>query len=211
MKWIIALVLCVPGLAQTGAELQRQAAEKQKASAEIQRQAAQAHAESGFLTAKPDNDAAPQDPPLNAPCEPLAESAIAGLVDSAASDHKIEARLLRAVMERESGFRPCAVSPRGARGLMQLMPATAAQFSVRDPLDPAQNVATGAKYLKQLLDRYNGDMTLALSAYNAGPAAVDQAGGMPDFAETRDYVKAILQKVKQTAPPSNPTPKPIEN
>jgi soluble lytic murein transglycosylase-like protein len=122
-------------------------------------------------------------------------------------------KLLRAVMERESGFHPCAVSPKGAKGLMQLMPDTAAQLGVKDPFDPKENVDAGAHYLKQMLDRYKGDLSQALGAYNAGPAAVDQAGGVPDIPETLDYVKSILQKLAptRTDPPSIPPPKPIEN
>jgi soluble lytic murein transglycosylase-like protein len=79
---------------------------------------------------------------------------------------------------------------------MQLMPATADQFQLEDPFDAKQNVEAGAKYLKQLMDRYKGDVKLALAAYNAGPAAVDQKGGIPEIKETQDYVEAILQKLK---------------
>jgi soluble lytic murein transglycosylase-like protein len=99
-------------------------------------------------------------------------------------------------MQQESGFRPCAISPKGARGLMQLMPATLEQFKVEDAFDPTANIEAGAAFLKQLLDKYKGDMKLALAAYNAGPAAVDKAGAIPDIKETRDYVESILRKVQ---------------
>jgi soluble lytic murein transglycosylase-like protein len=79
---------------------------------------------------------------------------------------------------------------------MQLMPETAGELSVKDPFDPKENIAAGARYLKQLLDKYKGDTRLALAAYNAGPNAVDAASGVPDIAETRDYVEAILKKIQ---------------
>ena len=96
---------------------------------------------------------------------------------------------------------------------MQLMPDTAAELNVADPFDPKQNIEAGAKYLKQLLDKYKGDVPQALAAYNAGPGRDRPCQGMPDIPETRAYVDAILQKlgIKRTDPPSIPTPKPIEN
>src|SRR5439155_15858807 len=100
-------------------------------------------------------------------CDPIAEVELAPMIDSAAKAHAIQPKLLRAVMEQESGFRPCAMSPKGAQGLMQLMPDTAGQFGVRDPFDPQQNMEAGATFLKQLLDKYKGDLSLAVGAYNA--------------------------------------------
>jgi soluble lytic murein transglycosylase-like protein len=98
---------------------------------------------------------------------------------------------------------------------MQLMPATIDQFHVADAFDPRQNVEAGAKYLKQLLEKYKGDISLALAAYNAGPTTVDNAGGIPDIKETRDYVEAITRVLGVSATPRSPpqiqTPKPIEN
>jgi soluble lytic murein transglycosylase-like protein len=197
--------------------LQRSLA-KQRASVALQRQAAQAQAENAGASLSPAVDAAYSErgaeaPQVAAPCEPLQETAIGPLVEEAAKAQTVSSRLLRAVIARESGFRPCAVSPKGAQGLMQLMPATSRQFTVKDAFDPEENVGTGARYLKQLLDKYNGDVSLALGAYNAGPGAVDQAGGIPDFAETREYVRAILEDagIKLPGPPSSPMPKPIEN
>ncbi|HTS27769.1 MAG TPA: transglycosylase SLT domain-containing protein [Bryobacteraceae bacterium] len=133
--------------------------------------------------------------PPAAGCDPIGEDSVAPIIDGAAKEQSVHPKLLRAVIEQESGFRPCAVSPKGAKGLMQLMPDTAAELGVNDPFDPKENVEAGARYLRQLLERYKGDLKQALGAYNAGPATVDQAGGIPNIRETRDYVQAILDKV----------------
>lgn len=102
--------------------------------------------------------------------------------------------LVRAVVQVESAFNPRARSPKGARGLMQLMPATMAEYGVRNPFDPSDNVRAGVAYLRQLLDRYHNNETLALAAYNAGPAAVDRHGrSVPPYPETLDYVSRIRQ------------------
>lgn len=113
-------------------------------------------------------------------------------MEKAAKQEDVDKDTLRAVMQQESAFRPCSVSPKGAMGLMQLMPATASQFGVSDPFDNERNVEAGATFLKQLLVRYGGDLTLALGAYNAGPAKVDASGGVPDIPETQNYIKQIL-------------------
>ena len=127
-----------------------------------------------------------------ADCDPLPDAEVNRLVDEAAKQESLKSDLLRAVIRQESGSRPCAVSVKGAQGLMQLMPATVAEFGVADPFDPTQNVQAGAKYLKQLLERYGGDVPKALAAYNAGPARVDRAGGVPSIPETINYVSSIL-------------------
>jgi len=113
-------------------------------------------------------------------------------VQSAAQRNHLDPALLDAVIDQESGFRPDVVSGAGAVGLMQLMPATARELGFSDPFDPAQNIEGGAKYLRSLLDRYDGRLDLALAAYNAGPGAVDHFGGVPPYKETRAYVSAIM-------------------
>jgi soluble lytic murein transglycosylase-like protein len=104
----------------------------------------------------------------------------------------IDPELLLAVVRHESGFDPRAVSPAGAMGLAQLMPATARRFGVVDPFDPAQNLRGGARYLSFLLDRYAGDLTLGLAGYHAGEGTVDRYGGVPPYPETRRYISRVL-------------------
>lgn len=146
-------------------------------------------------------------------CDPLPEATVLPLVEGVAKARQLPSKLLRAVIAQESGFRPCAVSKKGAQGLMQLMPATAEQFAVEDPFEPKSNLEAGARFLRQLIEKYKGDLSLALAAYNAGPAAVDEVKGIPDIKETRDYVESILGKagIKRIDLPSIPTPRPIEN
>jgi soluble lytic murein transglycosylase-like protein len=106
--------------------------------------------------------------------------------------NSVRPSLVKAVVQVESAFNPYAESPKGAIGLMQLMPATARQFGVVNPFDPEENVRAGVAYLRQLLDRYDGDERLALAAYNAGPGAVDRYGQtVPPYAETQNYVQKV--------------------
>jgi soluble lytic murein transglycosylase-like protein len=112
-------------------------------------------------------------------------------IDQAAARHNVDPSLVRSVVKVESNFNPNAVSRKGAMGLMQLMPATARQYGVKDPYDPASNIEGGVKYLKTLLERLPRD--LALAAYNAGEAAVERFHGIPPYAETRNYVSQIVQ------------------
>jgi len=128
-------------------------------------------------------------------CDPLPADQLDPLIQEAAHKTGVEAQLVRAVIDQESAGRPCALSAKGAEGLMQLMPATAEEYEVDDPFDPKQNVEAGAKLLKSLLERYKNDPTLALGAYNAGSGRVDREGGVPPIPETVDYVAAILGKL----------------
>jgi hypothetical protein len=128
------------------------------------------------------------------PCDPLPAAELDKLVEQG-SQQGVKAELIRAVIAQESGGRPCAVSWKGAQGLMQLMPATSEQLGVKDPFDPRQSVEAGAKLLKQLLAKYNNDVSLALAAYNAGPGRVDRDGGVPQIPETQNYVNDIQSKL----------------
>jgi soluble lytic murein transglycosylase-like protein len=125
------------------------------------------------------------------------------LIDSAARANGLDPDLLRAVMHRESDFRPCATSPKGALGLMQLMPSTIAQFHVMDPFDPTESTRAGAALLRNLLDRYQGDLKLTLAAYNAGAGRVDNLDPDSYPAETKDYIDAILAELRVTANPAD--------
>lgn len=142
---------------------------------------------------------APMPPPLlNPTCPAMSDDDLKPLISQSAQTQSVQPELVRAVIRRESASYPCAVSDRGALGLMQLMPDVADQFNV-DPLDPKQNVEAGTKYLKQLLTRYKGDVKLALAAYNAGPQRVDAENKVPNIPETTAYVDAILKDLKTSA------------
>lgn len=117
----------------------------------------------------------------------------AALIDRTAARLGVPSGLVRALIQVESAYRAEARSRKGAIGLMQLMPDTARRFAVRDPYDPGANIEGGIKYLRFLLDRYRFDVTLALAAYNAGEAAVERFQGVPPYAETRNYVQAVLK------------------
>lgn len=122
----------------------------------------------------------------------LRVSSYDGLIDAAAREHDVDPKLVKAVMLVESGFNPGAVSKKGARGLMQLMPQTAVENGVRDIHDPAQNIAGGVRFLSQLLLNYRGDLVKSLAAYNAGEAAVARYDGVPPYDETRLYVRKTM-------------------
>jgi soluble lytic murein transglycosylase-like protein len=124
---------------------------------------------------------------------------LARLAEEASRRYGLDPALVLAVVGVESGFRPAAVSPKGAQGLMQLMPRTAAALGVSDPLDPEQNLDAGVRHLESLLKLYNGDLTRALAAYNAGSGAVERHGGVPPYRETRAYVKRVLERYRAKA------------
>jgi soluble lytic murein transglycosylase-like protein len=169
------LLLAVAAFAQT-----RESIEAQRKSAALQREALRAML-----------------PPLRTPepdCDPMPEEQVGPLIEAAAKARQLPSRLLRAVVEQESGLRACAVSDQGAQGLMQLMPATASDFQVKDVFDAQENLAAGAAFLRQLIEKYQGDLPRALAAYNAGPEAVERSGAVPDIPETSAYVDAILAK-----------------
>jgi soluble lytic murein transglycosylase-like protein len=162
-------------------------------------------AEGSTLIAPQANTAAASPEPAGAPATVLSASVpdgdVARAIRAAAVRHGIDPQLLLALAWQESRFRQGAVSHKGAIGIMQLMPGTAALLGV-DPRDPLQNIDGGARYLRAMLDRYGGDVRLALAAYNAGPGAVDRHGGIPPFRETRGYVATITRTLGW--PPASP-------
>ena len=129
--------------------------------------------------------------------EQLAARPFAELISSVAAAHEVDARLIHAVIEQESNYHPRARSKKGARGLMQLMPATARQYGVRDSYDPKSNVEAGVRHLKNLLSRL--DLPVALAAYNAGEGTIQRYGGLPPFPETQTYVRSILRRIGRSA------------
>ena len=137
-------------------------------------------------------------PVVNPTCGALEPGEIDALISKASQRTSVAPELIRSVMWQESRFRPCALSAKGAMGLMQLVPATAGDFGVGNAFDAEQNVLGGARLLRQLMDRYGGDLNLTLSAYNAGSGKVDAAGGVPMIPETIDYVSRILSHLAAT-------------
>jgi soluble lytic murein transglycosylase-like protein len=134
----------------------------------------------------------PANPPVPSPAGPFGS-----LIRAAAEKHGVDEKLIQHVIEMESNFNPRAVSRKQALGLMQLLPRTAARFSVADAFDPAQNIEAGTRYLRELLDRYSGNLALALAAYNAGPEMVERYRGIPPFPETQEYVRQITARLAQ--------------
>jgi soluble lytic murein transglycosylase len=125
----------------------------------------------------------------------IASSTWDGTIARMAREHRVSPGLVKAVIHTESAFDPRAVSPKGALGLMQLMPRTAKRLGVQDPFDPRDNIDGGTRYLRYLMDLYRGNLPLALAAYNAGEGAVETHGGIPPYGETRRYVRKVLTLV----------------
>jgi soluble lytic murein transglycosylase-like protein len=140
---------------------------------------------------------APIPPVMTTPSQPVAAKAPRELVEAAARKHGLPPSFVHSVVSAESGYKTDALSPKGAIGLMQLMPATAQTYGA-DPHDPSQNVEAGAAYLRELLIKYNGDARLALAAYNAGPGAVSKYNGVPPYAETQTYIERVLRRYKKS-------------
>ena len=123
--------------------------------------------------------------------------AFGDIIRQNASAYRLEEALVKAVIKAESNYNPNSVSNKGARGLMQLIPETARLMRVSDPFDPAQNIRGGSNYLRLMLDQFNGNLDLALAAYNAGPNAVQRHGGIPPYEETRNYVQRVRRYLEQ--------------
>ena len=115
------------------------------------------------------------------------------IISEASKKYALEAPLIKAVIKAESDFDPNAMSHKGARGLMQIMPMNYRLLNVENPFDPHQNIDGGARYLREMMDRYNGKLNLSLAAYNAGPGAVDKYGGVPPYPETTEYIERVMK------------------
>ena len=193
---VTLFILIAPPITHAGD--QKKAVDRQLAAAKRQREAIQAQrtADQFFQTYWLDEGTVAE-PVAAADCDKLPAAELEALVSRMSVDG-ISPRLIHAVIEQESAGRPCAVSSKGAMGLMQLMPDLAREMNVDDAFDPEQNVRAGIRHLVQLTARYNGDLPKVLAAYNAGIARVDSSGGIPDIAETQTYVKSILAKLDRS-------------
>ena len=182
-----------------GASVQSRPAPTPKAEAEDSVAVYRKFGEDGtvYLTNRPDGDAAYRFfghfRALRL-METLGPEGVRTLAERYAARYGVDARMILAIIHTESGFDSTAVSPAGARGLMQLMPGTQQDLGVSDAFNPSENVEGGVRYFRAMLDRYNGNIALALAAYNAGPANVDKYGGVPPFEETQRYVRKVMQR-----------------
>lgn len=160
-------------------------------------------------SAKPGESASKEMAPAAQPAPEMAATPVRttaqidAAIEQAAARHHVDPNLVRAVVKVESNFNPHAVSRKGAMGLMQLMPGTARELAVTDPFDPEQNVDAGVRHLRGLLDSFDGDVSRSLAAYNAGAKAVEKHGGVPPYAETRDYVRRITKLYGNGMPVAN--------
>jgi len=139
--------------------------------------------------------------PQPAPAEAGQKSAkFDPIIEKYAADYQLDASLIRSIIAQESGFNPKAVSPKGARGLMQLMPATAARLGIKNTFDPEQNIHGGVKHFRFLMDNFNNDIELSLAAYNAGENLVQRLGRIPAIKETQEYVQSVTKRYGKTEP-----------
>lgn len=152
----------------------------------------------------------PEDTFTAVPASPAPDPNVpfADQIRAAAKENGLDEKLVSSVISAESNFDARAVSPKHAMGLMQLMPQTAAGLAVHNPFDPAQNINAGSHYLKQLLDKYHGNLALALAAYNAGPQRIAEYGGVPPFPATHNYIRRVTKKLRE-APSVLPAPSPV--
>jgi soluble lytic murein transglycosylase-like protein len=192
---------------QTPSTSQQHSIELQQQSVERQRSAVRQQVGSGPLyRPRPDEASAFQvagaiAAPVNPQCAPVPSMVLEGVIQQAAKAYTVAPNLIRAVIRQESGGYPCAVSAKGAMGLMQLMPDTATEMGASEPFDVQQNVRAGTRFLSELIQRYKGDLNRVLGAYNAGPAAVDRVGGPPPFPETLSYIRSVMEQIKAPAEP----------
>ena len=170
---------------------------KQRAAARAQQAAVASRRPAAYVSAPSVQMARWTQAVSDIPCVSTTEGEIRDIVDDGARRTGLDANLVHAVVRKESAYNPCATSNKGAQGLMQLMPSVQLQFGVTNPYDPRQNVDAGTRLLKQLIDQYGGDLTRALGAYNAGPARIEQFGGVPPLPETLHYVSGILDDLSQ--------------
>ena len=147
----------------------------------------------------------PEEVFVSVPPVAVAKAPFRDLIEAAASRYNVDAELIASVIAAESNFDPKAISRRNARGLMQLLPTTAARFGVHNIFDPAENIDAGTRYLGELLHRYDNDLILALAAYNAGPQRVQKYGTVPPFPETLSYVRRVKRTYDQRKIPAPPT------
>lgn len=199
VTWWLALLLMQDAQSQAERIRAAMAESLAKQRMSVERQAASVRAAMGSLAGSqtmPDSWVRLR-PPLDADCSAVPQTELARMIDAAADKQGIDSGVIREVARQESGFYPCAISPKGAQGLMQLMPATQLQLQVSNPFDAKQSIDAGSKLLRGLLDRYHGDLSLALSAYNAGAGTVDRAGRIPEIPETKNYVMDILTRLLQ--------------
>lgn len=159
----------------------------------------------GGLSSQTGNTLTMQSPPVVQGLQGVqAPASLQSAIADASAKYGVPSNLIHAVIQQESGYNASAVSPAGAVGLMQLMPATAQQYGAANAYDPVQNIDAGTHFLSDLLTRFQGNQTLAVAAYNAGPGAVDRYGGIPPYPETQQYVTNVLSLAK-SAPASSPT------